>query len=185
MGLYQIICTLLVCIEYKLFVQGYLYISLFTVVILIDIIFEGSVIKMADDTFGLLTRMYADFTSQFKEIRGKLTNIEDRLTSVEDRLTSVEGRLTSVEGRLTSVESELSSVKGRMSSMEGDVSSLKGMFGKLQLKIENDIDRKIDLLLETRHEVNNRLDVIENKIDILTTKVDRHDIEIKVIKAAK
>ncbi len=104
---------------------------------------------MADDTFELLTKMYADFTSQFKEM--------------QKRMSSVEGKVT---------------------SLEGDVSSLKGLFGKLQLKFENDIDRKIDLLLETRHEVNNRLDVIENKIDILTSKVDRHDIEIKVIKAA-
>ncbi len=40
-------------------------------------------------------------------------------------------------------------------------------------------------MLETRDEVNHRLDIIENKIDILSLKVDRHDIEIKVIKAAK
>ena len=86
---------------------------------------------------------------------------------------------------MSSMEEKMSSMEEKVSSLEGDVSSLKGLFGKLQLKIENDIERKIDLLFETRHEVNNRLDVIENKIDILTTKVDRHDIEIKVIKAAK
>ena len=118
---------------------------------------------MSDDTFELLTRIYADFTSQFKAING---------------------RISTIEGKISSIEDTISSMQGKISSLENDVLSLKGLYGKMQLKIENDIERKIDLLLETRTEVNNRLDVIENKIDALTTKVDRHDIEIKVIKAA-
>lgn len=56
---------------------------------------------MADDTFELLTRMYADFTSQFKEVKA-------------------------------------------------DISSVKTSVSKLGLKLENDTNKKIDLLLETR-----------------------------------
>jgi len=126
---------------------------------------------MADDTFELLTRMYADFTSQFKELHGSVASLDGRMTSVEGKMTSMEGRMTSVESKITNIE--------------GDVASLRNEVGKLALKVENDVCRKIDLLFETRSEVNYRLDSIENKIDMLTTKVDRHDIEIKVIKAAK
>lgn len=39
--------------------------------------------------------------------------------------------------------------------------------------------------METRGDVNNRLDIIEDKIDIISAKVENHDIDIKVIKAAK
>lgn len=98
---------------------------------------------MKDDTFELLTKMYADFTLQFKE------------------------------------------VKGDISTLKGDVSTLKGSTLKLEMKLENEINRKIDILLETRCEVNKRLDIIEDKIDIISAKVEKHDIEIKVIKAAK
>lgn len=133
---------------------------------------------MADDTFELLTRMYADFTSQFKELHGSVASLDSRMISVEGRMASMEGKMSSVESRLSTVESKITTI-------EGDVASLRNEVGKLALKVENDVCRKIDLLFETRSEVNYRLDSIENKIDILTTKVDRHDIEIKVIKAAK
>ena len=140
---------------------------------------------MADDTFELLTRMYADFTSQFKELHGSVASLDSRMISVEGRMASMEGKMSSVENKLSTVESRLSSTETKITTIEGDVASLRNEVGRLALKVENDVCRKIDLLFETRSEVNYRLDSIENKIDILTTKVDRHDIEIKVIKAAK
>lgn len=85
--------------------------------------------KMSDETFELLTRMYADFSAQFKELK-------DRVTALE-------------------------------------------------IKLETQIDKKLDLLLETRADSNKRLDVLENAMDTVSDKVDAHDMEIKILKAAK
>ena len=133
---------------------------------------------MADDTFELLTRMYADFTSQFKEVKADIKELKSDVTTLK-------ADVVAIKGDIRELNSDVTTLKADVVEMKGDISSLNTSVSKLGLKLENDTNKKIDLLLETRGEVNQRLAVIENKVDILTTKVDRHDIEIKVIKAAK
>lgn len=96
-----------------------------------------------DDTFELLTRMYVDFTSQFKEMR-----------------------------------SDFSELKSRTSKLENSVL-------KIQLKLENEVDKKLGILLEGQEETNHRLDRLERKVDVLSVKVEKHDLEIMALKADK
>jgi hypothetical protein len=101
-----------------------------------DIIFKRGVNNLEDKTFELLTKMYADFTAQFKEVKE-------------------------------------------------DIKTLKSNVSKIGVKLENDTDRKLGILLETRDETNKHLEDIENKIDIISAKVEKQDVEIRVIKGAK
>lgn len=95
-----------------------------------------------DDTFELLTTMYADFTSQFKELG-----------------------------------SYVSELKVKVSKLEGTVS-------KIELKLENQVDKKLGILLEGQDETNQRLDRVERKVDNLSLKVEKHDLEILALKSA-
>lgn len=96
-----------------------------------------------DDTFELLTTMYADFTSQFKELKVKV------------------------------------------SKLEGSVSKLEGTVSKIELKLENQVDKKLGILLESQSETNQKLDRVERKVDNLSMKVEKHDLEIIALKTAK
>lgn len=91
---------------------------------------------MEDKTFELLTQMYADFSTQFKEVKE-------------------------------------------------DIKTLKSDVLKMGVKLENDTDRKLDILLETRDETNKRLDDMASKLDNISSKVEKQDFEIRVIKGAK
>lgn len=103
---------------------------------------------MEDNTFELLTRMYSEFTTQFREVKD-----------------------------------DIKSLKDDVSVLKNDVGVLKSDVSKTAIKLENDISRKIDILFETRHDANKRFDCIEEKIDVLSSKVERQDVEIRVIKA--
>ena len=66
-----------------------------------------------------------------------------------------------------------------------DVKILKNKITKIEIKLENDTDKKLDILLETRGEANKRLDTIDSKLDKLSSKVEKQDVEIRVIKGGK
>lgn len=89
-----------------------------------------------DDIFELLTKMYAEFSKEFKDVRGEIKELSRRLTKVE-------------------------------------------------IKLENDVSNKLDVLFEAQGETNKRLDSIEHKLDVLSGRVDRHDLEIKFLKSAR
>lgn len=92
--------------------------------------------NLEDKAFELLTQMYADFTSQFKEVKS-------------------------------------------------DIRTLKSDIAKIGVKLENDTDKKLGILLETKDDTNIRLEDIEKKLDIISSKVEKQDVEIRVIKGAK
>lgn len=72
-----------------------------------------------------------------------------------------------------------------LTQMYVELKPLKSNVIKIGIKLENDTDRKLDILLETRDEVNKRLDDIDKKLDDISLKVEKQDVEIKVIKGAK
>lgn len=56
---------------------------------------------------------------------------------------------------------------------------------RLEIKVEHDISKKLDALFDFRDEALKRFDKIDNKLDELSEKVDRHDIRIQVIEGGK
>lgn len=73
----------------------------------------------------------------------------------------------------------------KFKEVKEDIKTLKSDVSKIGVKLENDTDKKLGILLETRDETNKRLDDIECKLDDISTKVDKQDVEIRVIKGAR
>ena len=76
-------------------------------------------------------------------------------------------------------------VKEDIKTVKVDIKTLKSNVTKIGIKLENDTDKKLGILLETRDETNKRLEYIENKLDAISSKVEKQDVEIRVIKGAK
>lgn len=66
-----------------------------------------------------------------------------------------------------------------------DIKTLKSDVAKINVKLDHDIDNKVNILLETRDESNKRLDNIEDMLQNISLKVEKQDVEIRVIKRAK
>ena len=76
---------------------------------------------------------------------------------------------------LTKMYSEFSS---RFESMEKEITNV-------QVKLEHSIEPKIQALFEDRDDIHKKLDSIEQKVDILTNRVDKQGIQISVVKGGK
>ncbi|MBA1337048.1 MAG: hypothetical protein HPY66_3484 [Firmicutes bacterium] len=74
---------------------------------------------------------------------------------------------------LETIYAELQEIKEIIKENSDDIS-------KLRAKIDNGIPKNVDTLFETREITNNRLEQIENKIDKLSMKVERHAVKIQV-----
>ncbi len=76
---------------------------------------------------------------------------------------------------LTKMYSEFSS---RFENVENEIK-------KVQIKLEHNIEPQIKVLFEDRDNIHKKLDSIEQKVDVLTNRVDKQDIQISVIKGGK
>jgi len=62
-----------------------------------------------------------------------------------------------------------------------DIQGLK----KDVLRIENDHGKKLEALFDGYHQMYEKLEVIEGKVDTIAEKVERHDIKIQVIEGGR
>ena len=69
--------------------------------------------------------------------------------------------------------------------IKGDLNSINNRLTKIEIKMENEVKNKLDLLYESQVDTNRRLDSLEKKMDELTEKVDQNDSKIKVIEGGK
>ena len=65
------------------------------------------------------------------------------------------------------------------------LSSLEIGQKKIEIKIEHSIETKIQALYEDRDIVHEKLDTIGNDIKSLSSKVEKQELEIRVIKGGK
>ncbi len=66
-----------------------------------------------------------------------------------------------------------------------EVQGVKDEVKKTNIIIEQEMRPDIKLALQGYHDINEKLTTIEEKITILSDKVDRHDIKIQVIEGGK
>jgi archaellum component FlaC len=98
---------------------------------------------------------------------------------VEDKTFELLTRMyNEFSGRFDRVEDRLGSVEGRLGGVENELK-------KVQIKLEHTIEPQIKVLFEDREYVHEKLNSIEQKIDTLSTRVDKQDMEIHVIKGGK
>ncbi len=69
--------------------------------------------------------------------------------------------------------------------LKQDIKCIDSRLTKLEIKIENDISQKISALYEDREIVHDRLSKIEDKLDRIDNKIEKQEIEIKVLKGGK
>lgn len=81
----------------------------------------------------------------------------------------------------TEMKQGFSSVDKRLDDLESDVKSIK----KDGIRIENDLKPKLEAALDGYKTVYERLSILEDKVDGIATKVEKQDVEIRVIKSAK
>ena len=101
------------------------------------------------------------------QIQDAVAPIYSRLDKVDARLDKVDARLDKVDARLDKVDARLDKVDARLDKVESELQSVKALATKTQLIVENEIDRKINLLLEGHNDLHRRVVQLEQMNEIL------------------
>ena len=90
--------------------------------------------------------------------------------------------------RFDRVEKNISGLKEDVTGLKEDVTGLKEDVTGLKedvIRIENKLDSSTKALFDGYMQTHERLGILEKKVDELSGKFDRHEVEIKVIKGGR
>ena len=93
--------------------------------------------------------------------------MEEMHTQIQDAVAPIYSRLDKVDARLDKVDARLDKVDARLDKVESELQSVKALATKTQLIVENEINRKINLLLEGHNDLHRRVVQLEQMNEIL------------------
>lgn len=79
---------------------------------------------------------------------------------------------------------KFNNLESRFDNLEGKFDKLENRQTKVELVIENDIKPTLQALLEGYHMVYEKQQEHDSRFDSIESKLERHDMEIKLVKAA-
>ena len=112
-------------------------------------------------------------------------NIQKGVKTLEEKMLALMEKLykefKSLDGKVGSLDAKVGSLDAKVGSLDGKVGSLQ----KDVLRIENKLDTDSKALFDGYSQTYEKLGVIETKVDAISSKVEKQDVEIRVIKGAK
>lgn len=114
-------------------------------------------------------------------ILSAVTILTDKIEVMDSRLKNVETKLEAVDARLGVVETKVESIESRLDTVESDLKSVKEEQNRINLIIENDIKRKIDIIVENYEpaakvmvEKSAEIDNLKKDVQLLNRVVAEH-----------
>lgn len=132
-----------------------------------------------------LKEQYERLEQRFDGMEQKLDNIEQRLDSVEQRLDGVEQQLDNVEQRLTVLEHKTAALSTDAKDLEKQFTALYNRMDEIQLILENDTVKRINIIAEGHGDLNEKLDralLIEGTKEMLLLRIVALESEVRKIK---
>lgn len=115
---------------------------------------------MADKMFELMEKMYIEF----KDFKGDIT-----------------AKVVSLDAKIGGLDAKVGSLDTKVGSLDTNVGNIR----KDVLRIENKLDTNSKALFDGYSQTYEKLTVLEKKVDDISSKVEKQDVEIRVIKGAK
>lgn len=142
---------------------------------------------MEEKILELLTSFQSEFRQEVKGIRNGLTDFKKDVnnefksfrTELTDFKKDVNNDFKSIRTELTDFKQDVNS---EFKSIRHEIQDVKNDIKRIDIKIENDICPKIDSLFDGYKQNTETLNRLENKVDKLSEKVEKHEVEIRVIK---
>ena len=102
------------------------------------------------------------------------SDITNRLDGIDERLGGVENRLDGIDEKLGGVDNRLDGIDLRLDGLDADVKKLGNQLTKLEVELKDDIKALYDGYKQTYE-----------KVTFLESKLDKQEVEIRVVKGGK
>lgn len=116
----------------------------------------------------------------------------EKLTIILSEIQGMKGDIQGMKGDIQGMKGDIQDMKGDIQDMKGDIKELKGRVGGIELHLENETDRNIQLLAENFIDLTNKLNqaipaadknlAYEVKVNYLIGKVNTLEKEVAELK---
>ena len=136
---------------------------------------------MGENVYELVTKMYNEFTAKLEVINTKLDGKADKedITRIEENIIHIEDDIIGIKGKITGMEDKITGMEGKITGMEDNITSIK----KDIIRLENKFDAHSKVLFDGYKQTYEKLVLIEKKVDGISEKVEKQEVEIKVLKS--
>jgi len=138
---------------------------------------QKGVKTLEEKMLALMEKLYIEF----KSLDGKVGSLDAKVGSLDEKVGSLDAKVGSLDEKVGSLDAKVGSLDEKVGSLDAKVGSLK----KDVLRIENKLDTDSKALFDGYSQTYEKLGVIETKVDAISSKVEKQDVEIRVIKGAK
>lgn len=111
--------------------------------------------------------------------------MEEILKEILLKLDSMDKRFDGIDKRLDGMDKRFDGMDKRLDGMDERLDSIEKSQRRMEMKVEQSIEPKIQALFEDRDIVHTKLNSIQTAVDDLTQKVEKQELEIRVIKGGK
>ncbi len=87
----------------------------------------------------------------------KLDLLLQKMTSFESRMEGMESKMEGMESRMEGMESRMEGMESRMEHLESDMEAQKAEIGKINLTLENETNRNIQIIAEGHLDLSRKL----------------------------
>jgi predicted nuclease with TOPRIM domain len=127
---------------------------------------------MDEKIYDLLEKLYIDLNTKIDKMDGRLDRMDDRFDQIDGRLDQMDDRFDQMDGRLDRMDDRFDNVESIMATKQ-DIA-----------RLEDKMDKNFKALFDGYHLTYEKCTEIDKKVDIIDSKVEKHDVEIRVIKGA-
>ncbi|MBS5607453.1 MAG: hypothetical protein KHX84_24310 [Enterocloster asparagiformis] len=140
---------------------------------------------MVTETEKLILDKLESMSVDLREVKDKTARIEDRVTGIEDKVAVIEDRVTGIENKVEGIEDRVTGIENKVAVIEDRVTGIENRVTRMELTIENDISKKIDIIGEGHDFLKQRLDEalqFEKKREGMELELINHRMEINKMK---
>ena len=92
----------------------------------------------------------AGFQNDMSDVKNDIADMRTDIANMKTDITNMKTDITNMKADITNMKTDITNMKADITNMNSDIVQLKGSVKTIELKLENEIDRKISALFDSR-----------------------------------
>ena len=92
----------------------------------------------------------AGFQNDMSDVKNDIADMKTDIANMKTDITNMKTDITNMKADITNMKTDITNMKADITNMKSDIVQLRGSVKTIELKLENEIDRKISALFDAR-----------------------------------
>ena len=92
----------------------------------------------------------AGFQNDMSDVKNDIADMKTDIANMKTDITNMKTDITNMKADITNMKADITNMKADITNMKSDIVQLRGSVKTIELKLENEIGRKISALFDAR-----------------------------------